>query len=208
MTEYDLDFDPYRVAAVLYHPKDDIDTLLADFAADLVQAGESVGGVVQRNLKDRQGCQVGMKAVDVMTGQAISICQDLGSGAAACKLDPAGLADASRAVARAVAAGAALVIVNKFSKQEAAGRGLRNEIASAVLAGVPVLTAVPAKCLDAWKEFTGDRGTMLLCERGVLDAWWAETSARERRMRAYAGGAWCGETIEADATFRPSRPTI
>lgn len=70
-----------------------------------------------------------------------------------------------------------LVIVNKFSKQEAAGQGLRGEIALAVGAGVPVLTAVPEKCLDAWSAFAGGESTTLACDDGAIAAWWAEVSA-------------------------------
>ncbi|MGP0061210.1 MAG: DUF2478 domain-containing protein [Beijerinckiaceae bacterium] len=171
-----LDIDPNRLAAVLYRPEDDVDTLLADFASDLLSSGERIGGIVQRNLKNDAGRQVGMQVIDLMTGAEISICQALGSGATACKLDPAGLAEASLAVTRAVEDEVALVIVNKFSKQEAAGHGLRSELADAIIAGLPVLTAVPEKCMDAWTVFTGDRGTTLLCARHVVDEWWRESA--------------------------------
>ncbi|KAH2823474.1 Molybdenum import ATP-binding protein ModC 2, partial [Aspergillus fumigatus] len=125
------DIDPNRVAAILYGPKDDVDSLLAGFAQDLVRAGERIGGVVQRNLKDGAGCQIGMQAIDLMTGREISICQPLGSGAMACKLDSAGLAEAAVAVTRAIAADVDLVVVNKFSKQEAAKRKVNLKIADA-----------------------------------------------------------------------------
>ena len=121
-----------------------------------------------------------------MTGSAVRICQSLGKGAEACKLNPAGLAEAATAVTRAVAAEVELVMVNKFSKQEAAGGGLRAEIADAVTAGVPVLTAVPDKCYDAWTKFTGSFGTTLLCERRVVEDWWQEMSLRQKRVRISA----------------------
>ena len=177
------EIDPNRVAAILYRPQDDLDALLADFAQDLVRTGERVGGIVQRNIKDGGGCQVGMQAIDLMTGREISICQPLGSGAMACKLDAAGLADASVAVASAIAQDVDLIVINKFSKQEAAGQGLRDELADAIAAGIPVLTAVPEKCLEAWISFTGGIGTTLLCERQVIEAWWQDISSRMKRMR-------------------------
>ncbi len=68
-----------------------------------------------------------MQAIDLMTSREISIRQPLGSGAMACKLDAAGLAEAAVAVTRAIAANVDLVVINKFSKQEAAGEGLRDE---------------------------------------------------------------------------------
>lgn len=187
MTSMPIDFsdiDPNRVAAILYRPQDDVDGLLADFALSLARSGERIGGIVQRNVKDGSGCQVGMQAIDLMTGGEVSICQPLGSGAMACKLDAAGLAEAAVAVTRAIAADVDLIVINKFSKQEAAGEGLRDEIADAIAAGIPVLTAVPEKCLEAWDDFTGGIGTSLLCERGAIEGWWQDLSSRVKRARA------------------------
>lgn len=178
------DIDPNRVAAILYGPQDDVDTLLADFAGTLMRSGERIGGVVQRNIKDGGGCKVDMHAIDLMTGREISICQPLGSGATVCKLDSAGLAEAAVAVTRAITADVDLVVINKFSKQEAAGEGLRDGLANAIAAGIPVLTAVPEKCLDAWNDFTGGIGTSLLSERGAIEGWWHDLSSRLKRARA------------------------
>jgi molybdate transport system ATP-binding protein len=202
MTSDFQDINPNHLAAILYRPEDDVDALLADFADALLRDGVRLGGIVQRNLKDEAGRSNGMHVIDLTTGRQISICQPLGSGAMACKLDPAGLAEASLAVSRAIAEDAALIIVNKFSKQEAAGHGLRGELAEAIIAGGPVLTAVPEKCFDAWKEFTGDRGTTLLCARHVVEEWWREVSRRRAGAQAALQAA-----AASDATFRSSRPT-
>lgn len=201
MTPMPIDFhdiDPNRVAAILYRPQDDVDGLLAEFAQNLVRSGERVGGVVQRNIKDGGGCHIGMEAIDLMTGAEISICQPLGSGAMACKLDAAGLAEAAVAVTRAIAADVDLVVINKFSKQEAAGEGLRDELANAIAAGLPVLTAVPEKCLEAWNDFTGGIGTSLLCERGAIEGWWQELSSRIKRARAARSPADAPAALLAD----------
>jgi molybdate transport system ATP-binding protein len=203
MTSDFQDINPNHLAAILYRPEDDVDTLLADFADALLRNGERVGGIVQRNLKDEAGRSNGMHVVDLATGRQISICQPLGSGATACKLDPGGLAEASLAVSRAIAEDVALIIVNKFSKQEAAGHGLRSELAEAIIAGGPVLTAVPEKCFDAWKEFAGDRGTTLLCARHVVEEWWREVSLRRAGARAAMQAA-----AVCEPTFRSSHPTI
>jgi nucleoside-triphosphatase THEP1 len=191
------EIDPNWVAAVLYRSQDDVDTLLADVAESLAREGVRVGGVAQRNLKGANG-KTGMLAIDLMTGREISICQPLGSGAMACKLDAGGLAEASVAVARAISAEVDLLVINKFSKQEASGKGLRAEFAEAIMAGVPLLTAVPEKCLADWRSFTGDIGTTLLCERQVVEGWWRDLSARIARVRAHSATA---------ATSRSSRPT-
>ena len=188
MTADFREINPNHLAAILYRPEDDVDALLADFASALLRDGERIGGIVQQNLRDETGRSNGMQVIDLLTGREISICQPLGRGATACKLDPAGLAEASVAVARAIVEDVALIIVNKFSKQEAAGHGLRGELAEAIIAGGPVLTAVPEKCLDAWKDFTGDHGTTLLCARHVVEEWWREVSRRVARASSLASG--------------------
>lgn len=177
------EIDPNWIAAVVYQPADDIDTLLADFAADRTRAGDRLGGVVQRNSKAADGRLIRMAVVDLMTGREISICQSLGSASQACKLDPQGLADAAVAASRAIAADPALMIFNKFSKQEASGQGLRAEITEAITSGIPVLVGVPERCFDSWTAFTGDHGTTLLCARQVVDAWWSDVATRIARRR-------------------------
>ena len=186
MMDLNPNLHPLKLAAIIYRPADDVDGLLATFASDLICEGSRVGGIVQMNTKGASGTRELMEVIDLMTGAAIRICQPLGSGAGACKLDPAGLAEAATAVSRAVAANVDLVIVNKFSKQEAAGGGLRAEIADAVAAGRPLLTAVSDKCYDAWATFTGSFGTTLLCERRIVEDWWREMSLREKRARISA----------------------
>jgi nucleoside-triphosphatase THEP1 len=200
------DIDPNHLAAVLYRPEDDVDTLLADFADARLRNGERIGGIVQRNIRDETGCAIGMQVIDLLTGREISICQPLGSGAMACKLDPAGLAEAGLAVSRALTQDVALVILNKFAKQEAGGQGLRSEFAEVIMAGGPVLTAVPEKCLDAWKDFTGGHGTTLPCERQVVEEWWREVSLR----KAGARDALQADAGSAHSTLisRSSRPTV
>ncbi|MEC4591736.1 MULTISPECIES: DUF2478 domain-containing protein [Nitrospirillum] len=167
-----------NLAAVIYQPEDDVDTLLADFALGLRDRGRRVGGIVQRNRKGDCGPVKLMEVMDLSTGRVIPICQNLGPGSVACRLDTGGLADAALAVAQAVADRVELVLVNKFGKTEAEGRGLRGEIAAAIDAGLPVLTAVPWRFYDAWTAFTGGYGTTLVCNTGVITTWWEDWARR------------------------------
>jgi molybdate transport system ATP-binding protein len=166
------ELNPPRLAAILYGPGDDADALLDDFVQGLALRGVRVGGIVQRNTRDEIGRKSGMDVIDLGNGDTISICQDLGSGSTACKLDAAGLAEAGMAVHRAIAAHADLIVINKFSKQEASGSGLRDELAEAITSGIPVLTAVPRKCIDDWRVFTGGVGILLQPSRPAMEAWW------------------------------------
>ncbi|WP_315806729.1 MULTISPECIES: DUF2478 domain-containing protein [unclassified Bradyrhizobium] len=179
MNQDSVDLDLNRLAAVLYGPADDADSLLSDFAQALLRNGVRVGGVVQHNVRDAAGKKTGMEVIDLADGHAISICQPLGSGAMACKLDAGGLAEAAMAVQRAINAQVDLIVVNKFSKQEASGGGLRDELALAIMSGIPVLTAVPEKCVAEWQTFTGDCGTTLQPSRPAITAWWREVSSRQ-----------------------------
>ncbi|MGJ4884814.1 MULTISPECIES: DUF2478 domain-containing protein [unclassified Bradyrhizobium] len=168
-----------RLAAILYGPGDDADALLDAFAQELLQRGVRVGGIVQRNTRDEVGKKSGMDVIDLANGDTISICQDLGTGSTACKLDTAGLAEAGMAVHRAIAAHADLIVINKFSKQEASGSGLRGELADAITSGIPVLTAVPQKCIDDWRTFAGDFGTLLQPSLSAMETWWLDLRARQ-----------------------------
>ncbi|GLH77563.1 hypothetical protein SSBR45G_24710 [Bradyrhizobium sp. SSBR45G] len=182
MTPHDrpepAELNPPRLAAILYGPGDDADTLLDAFVQGLVQRGVRVGGIVQRNTRDEIGRKSGMDVIDLANGDRISICLDLGSGSTACKLDAAGLAEAGMAVHRAIAAHADLIVVNKFSKQEASGSGLRDELADAITSGIPVLTAVPQKCIEDWRDFTGGLGTLLSPSQPAMEAWWHDLNSR------------------------------
>ncbi|WP_246799519.1 DUF2478 domain-containing protein [Bradyrhizobium sp. CCBAU 51753] len=177
--------DPTAVAAILYQPEDDADKLLADFVQDLARHDVRVGGIVQRHFRNANGTHV-MLAVDVATGREISISQLLGSGAASCKLDTNGLAEAAIVVSQALRNKVDLVVISKFAKQEAVGRGLRAEFVDAITRGVPLLTAVPQKCLSDWRAFMGDVGTLLLCDRQVVEDWWRDVAARPARRRAFS----------------------
>ncbi|MEX5726690.1 hypothetical protein Ga0609869_000043 [Rhodovulum iodosum] len=57
---------------------------------------------------------------------------DLPARNVACRLDPAALETAVGLVAAGLSSGADLLIVNKFGKHEAAGRGFRYVVAEAV----------------------------------------------------------------------------
>lgn len=170
-----------KLAAVVYRPTDDIDRVLASFAATLRRDGRRIGGIVQRNRRGDCGPANLMEVIDLMTEKSIPICQNLGSGSTACKLDQGRLAEAGQAVKRAIADRAELVIVNKFGKSEAEGRGLRSEIADAIVAGLPVLTSVSERLYPAWTAFTGGFGTTLLCDDAVIADWWRDISRCDRR---------------------------
>ena len=129
-----------NLAAIVYRPDEDADGLLRDFAIELIRKSHQSGGLVQRNKKNSQHPHGAMELIDLMTGRVFPISQ----ASRDCKLDPGALANAALAIERALDSSVELVIVNKFSTQEAAGKWLRNELATAATTGFPVLTAGPS----------------------------------------------------------------
>lgn len=119
------------------------DLLLAEVAERLRARGVRLAGAVQINVERVPGRACDMNLHALAGTQVIRISQSLGPGASGCRLDPDGLERTVALVEQALAgSGPDLVILNKFGKQEAEGRGFRPLIGAALAQGVPVLTAV------------------------------------------------------------------
>lgn len=149
--------------------------LLAGVADGLARDGIRLAGAVQINT-DRPdcACDVDLRILGD-AGPSVRISQSLGAAARGCRLDPGALEDAAHRVSRALA-GADLLIVNKFGKQEAEGRGFRTVIAEALDAGVPVLTAVAGDQAGAFRDFAGDLAEEVRAERAL--AWCRDVLAQ------------------------------
>ncbi|RBO52481.1 hypothetical protein DSD19_14215 [Rhodovulum sp. BSW8] len=87
-------------------------------------------------------------------GPVLRILQALGSGSRGCRMEP-GAVEAAAAEAARHLDGAAVLIVNKFGKLEAAGHGFVPLIAAALDRGPPVLTGVNGPNLAAFEAFAG-----------------------------------------------------
>jgi hypothetical protein len=111
-----------------------------------------------------------MVLVDLMTGRHFPISQDLGSGAQGCRLDPGGLAGVGASL-EATINRVNFLILNKFGKGEAEGHGLRSVFARAMVAGIPVLTAVRPPYADVWLQFHGGLAVDLRPDFDIVLAW-------------------------------------
>lgn len=94
-----------------------------------------------------------------------------------CRLNPEALEDAAMAVQGRVPAAQALV-VNKFGKQEATGRGLVPAIGEACERGLPVLVGVAPQWLEAFLTFAGDGALPLPADEDQVLAWLRGACAR------------------------------
>ncbi len=163
--------DVAPIGVILHDRGGESEELLARFARALRAEGQDVGGLVQTSCHYPNGRKK-MTLVDLRTGEAFVISQNLGVGSDACCLDPAGLADASRVLRREIAAAVSLLVINKFAGKECEGEGLAPELFEAVTAGIPVLTTLAFRHKDKWDALTGGAGVMLDSTEQALWDWW------------------------------------
>ena len=143
-----------RMVYVIAPGRGDTDLLLAGVAERLMAAGVKLCGTVQINTAcDGDGpCDMDVRVLP--DGPVIRISQSLGKGARGCRLDPGALETAIAACQAQLDQSDAL-IVNKFGKQEALGRGFRGLIAEAMAQEKPVIVGLNALNRAAFEEFTG-----------------------------------------------------
>lgn len=101
---------------------------------------------------------------------------DLGPGVTGCRLDASALEEAVMIVCGRLA-GAQGLVVNKFGKQEAIGRGLVAAIIEACDRGLPVLVGVPEQWREAFHAFTDGKATELPDDEDDILDWLREGRA-------------------------------
>jgi hypothetical protein len=162
-----------KIAALVYGPGVDPSPVLVEIVRALQKRGVALAGAIQHSAGP---CSMSLEILP--SGVRIPISQALGSGATGCRLDSAALAEAASMVRRTIDAATttdpapSLVVFNKFGAQEADGSGLYDEMAAAMIAGMPVLTAVNEALLPQWTAFTGGEFAQLDCAAKAALAWW------------------------------------
>ncbi|SNT76006.1 DUF2478 domain-containing protein [Paracoccus seriniphilus] len=132
------------------------DDLLGQLARDLSAQGVRVAGAVQVNSTPDPECACDMDVVVIGDdAPPIRISQSLGTGSTGCRLDPGALEQAAARVSQRMA-GAELLVLPKFGRQEALGRGFCSVIAQAASEDLPVILHVPAQQRQAFAQFSGD----------------------------------------------------
>jgi nucleoside-triphosphatase THEP1 len=159
------------------------DALIARCAAALVASGYRLGGIVQSNphRDGRRRCDMYVK--DLLGGDEIKISLHRGNEARGCRLDPDAFARIDAWIERAVLERVDLLIINKFGKEEAHGRGLRSVIADALIAEIPLVIGVSARNLCDFLTFAGDSATCLRPESEAITAWCRNAIEREAHHR-------------------------
>jgi hypothetical protein len=160
-----------RLACTMAAGRGDTDLILQGLAADLLHRGLRCCGAVQINSgrADAGPCDMDVRVLP--EGPVLRISQDLGPFARGCRLDPAALEVAVGLVSTRLAEGADLLILNKFGKHEAEGRGFRDVIAQAVAMDVPVLVGLNALNRAAFEDFAAGLAVQLPAEHAALTDW-------------------------------------
>jgi hypothetical protein len=135
------------------------------------QASARLVGLIAEGhgLADR-ACSAGFLR-NIANGERFSMFQDLGPGSTGCHLDGLGALAAAASVQLDIAAGCDLVLLSKFGKLEADGRGLFCAYKAALEARVPLLTSVSPALEGSWTELCGQAFTILPADADKVSAW-------------------------------------
>lgn len=164
------------VAVVQGAPDAVVQALFAELVAEWQPAHRVAGVIAESHGLEDRGCSAGHLR-SIASGESFPMFQDLGPGSTACHLAGDGVLVAAEAVRRDIAAGCDLVVLNKFGKLEAGGRGLRDAFAAAVEAGCPVLTSVAPAFEAALREFAAPLFVVLPADAARIRAWWQGVAA-------------------------------
>lgn len=159
-----------KIAYVTLSGRGLIDDCIAEAVATLEARGLRLAGTVRVLPSDPHSHACDMDIRVLPDGPSRRISQPLGSQSHGCRLDTGAIETLSVAVeARLI--GADLLVVNKFGKQEASGRGLCQAIVMAVEAGIPVLVGVNGLNLPEFLAFAGHCAVPLAGTPEAIISW-------------------------------------
>lgn len=165
-----------QLAYVMTEERGATDRLLSALADRLQARGIRLGGIVQTNVEchDSELCDMDVRVLP--DGATIRISQSLGAGSRGCRLNPEALEQAVGQVSAALQSPLPpqLMIVNKFGKHEADGRGMRPVIGEALVLNIPVISGVNRLNVAPFQEFAGGIATAAEPDLDALEAWAVE----------------------------------
>lgn len=146
---------PYPILAIVYSDGLAADRIISDLGYRIRDAGIAVAGIVQHNkfIRDRTRCD--MEVEELASGTVLQISEDRGREARGCRMDRGALLEAAGLLSASLESEPDLLIINKFGKLEAEGRGLRETLSDAVQLGVPIVVGVPYRNIEQWRSFAG-----------------------------------------------------
>jgi len=146
---------PYPILAIVYSDGLAADRIISDLGYKIRDAGIAVAGIVQHNkfIRDRTRCD--MEVEELASGIVLQISEDRGKEARGCRMDRGALLEAAGLLSASLESEPDILIINKFGKLEAEGRGLRETLSDAVQLGVPIVVGVPYRNIEQWRAFAG-----------------------------------------------------
>lgn len=159
-----------KLAYVTLQGRGRTDALIAEVAALLAADGVRLAGTVQSNIERPNRRKCDMDLIVLPDGPVVRISEDRGDLARGCILDSGALEQTVHAVGQRLAE-AEVLIVNKFGKREAEGRGLVPVIAEALDLGLPVLIGVNGLNLAAFLAFAGKDVSPLSAVPVIIADW-------------------------------------
>lgn len=166
--------DELPAAAVIVDGSVNVEALLADVVARQRARGRRVRGLLMTFPGIAAGCAGDMVLVDVETRDEYLVSLPAGSGS--CRADTQGFASASRVLKRAQDEAPDFVVCNRFGGLEAEGKGFTAELLDLMASGIPLLTAVATRHVEAWQRFSGG-ARILPAQAGEVTRWLDRTLA-------------------------------
>nr|WP_319947727.1 DUF2478 domain-containing protein [uncultured Shimia sp.] len=160
-----------KIAYTLAPGRGETNLLLAELARVLTGQGLRLCGTVQVDIDRETDDRCDMDVMVLPDGPTIRISQSLGKNARGCRLDPEALEQAVALSDQALDGHIDLLIVNKFGKHEAEGRGFRDTIGKALANGVPVLVGANKLNVDALNTFCDGAAQQLAPDLASLVNW-------------------------------------
>ncbi len=116
----------------------------------------TLSGVLQHPAFEGADRRCDVLLEDLTTGHRTLLFENRGAGARGCRLDVAALLEASVKIERSLEHDPDLLVLNKFGKVECDGGGMCSLMAQALERGISAIMGVPARNLNAWRDFAGE----------------------------------------------------
>ncbi|MGQ7844690.1 DUF2478 domain-containing protein [Granulosicoccus sp. 3-233] len=172
----DMNINGFALAGVPAAEAGQVDRLLSALAVQLSERGIRLAGAVQSDVErhDRSRCDMTLRILG--SNNQYSISADLGPLSKGCRLDTGALEMAAWEVENLLRTSsdealAQLLIVNKFSKSEAQGKGFASVIALAMERGVPVLCGIGQLSSADFRDFTDEQAELLEASEQAIEQW-------------------------------------
>ena len=160
-----------KIGYVMSPGRGDVDRVLGRFVEALMAQGVDVAGVVQTNTDCGPARACDMDVEVLPSGPVLRISQDLGPGSRGCRLNPDALEQAVGLVGQRLSGDTRLLVVNKFGKQEAEGRGFREVIGTALAQDIPVVVGLNGLNRAPFEAFCGGMAEALTPDVQALLEW-------------------------------------